>query len=166
MPHTFTRQELYDLVWSEPMRTLAGKYGISGRGLAKACAAGNVPVPERGYWNKLQAGHKVSKTPLPSRALGQTDEVTIGRKSYYYGDTEKNVLNKPIPPPPVFDEDMESVRAKVTRMVNKAPLPKKYADRPHHQIARLQAADEERRQKQEASAYPSSSDAPVFDTPF
>lgn len=65
--------------WSEPMRILAGKFTISDRGLAKACAAANVPVPERGYWSKLQAGHKVSKTPLPARGLGQPDEITIGR---------------------------------------------------------------------------------------
>src|SRR5206468_2402825 len=97
MPHTFTRQELYDLVWSEPMRSLAGRYSISDRGLAKACAAGNVPVPARGYWAKLQAGKKVSKTPLPPRGFGQCDEVTIGRdpSHYYYRESDTDLLNTP-----------------------------------------------------------------------
>lgn len=34
------------------MRTLAARYGISDVGLAKACARADVPVDERGYWNK------------------------------------------------------------------------------------------------------------------
>ncbi len=55
MINRFTRQELYDLVWSEPMRDLATKYSISDRGLAKACAAADIPVPERGYWNKQES---------------------------------------------------------------------------------------------------------------
>ena len=32
------RQVLYDLVWSEPMLSLSKRWGMSGRGLAKACA--------------------------------------------------------------------------------------------------------------------------------
>ncbi len=30
-----TRDELYALVWNEPMETVAVRYGLSGRGLAK-----------------------------------------------------------------------------------------------------------------------------------
>ncbi len=37
MSHTFSRQELFDLVWSEPTRTIAKGPGISDVGLAKAC---------------------------------------------------------------------------------------------------------------------------------
>ena len=43
--HSFTRHELYDLVWSEPMVKLAERYGISGNGLAKACRRAGIPVP-------------------------------------------------------------------------------------------------------------------------
>jgi hypothetical protein len=76
LPHTFTRQQLYNLVWSEPMRDVAGKYDISDRGLAKACAAADIPGPERGYWNKLQAGKSVTKRSLPPRGLGMSDNIT------------------------------------------------------------------------------------------
>jgi hypothetical protein len=44
MPHTFSRQELFDLVWSEPTRTIAKRLGISDVGLAKACRRA-VPGP-------------------------------------------------------------------------------------------------------------------------
>lgn len=74
--HSFTREELYDLVWSEPMTKLGTRFGISGNGLKKACGRINVPVPERGYWAKLQAGHKVKKTPLPPGVAGP-ESVTI-----------------------------------------------------------------------------------------
>lgn len=49
MSKQFSRQQLYDLVWSEPMYQLAKQYDISDRGLAKACAKSNILVPERGY---------------------------------------------------------------------------------------------------------------------
>jgi hypothetical protein len=48
----FTRQELYDLVWSEPIKTLAARFDISDVGLAKTCHKENVPVPEGGHWAK------------------------------------------------------------------------------------------------------------------
>jgi len=44
MSHRFTRQELYDLVWSEPMKKLAPRYQISDVALAKACRRADIPV--------------------------------------------------------------------------------------------------------------------------
>jgi hypothetical protein len=35
--HHFTRLELYNLVWSEPMRDASARFEISDVGLAKAC---------------------------------------------------------------------------------------------------------------------------------
>jgi len=61
-----TRQELYRLVWSTPLRTLAKGFGISDVGLAKACRRNNIPLPGLGYWAKVQAGKKVSQIPLPN----------------------------------------------------------------------------------------------------
>jgi len=166
MSHIFTRQELYGLVWSEPMRNLAEKYGISDRGLAKACAAANIPVPVRGYWAKSQAGRPVLKQALPPRGFGQSNEVIIGggyRRYYCYHDGD--LLNDPIPAPPVFEMEMDAVRARVTALVNKAPLPKSL-DRLHPLIAKLLRDDEARLQKTLASAYPSSWDKPKFDMAF
>ena len=47
---TLTREELYELVWSEPMWTLAQRFGLSDVGLAKTCRRFRIPVPSRGYW--------------------------------------------------------------------------------------------------------------------
>jgi hypothetical protein len=75
--HHLTRQELYDRVWSEPVYKVAERYGISGVALAKKCRNFGIPLPERGYWNRLQAGKKVRKTPLKPAAAGTSESVLI-----------------------------------------------------------------------------------------
>jgi hypothetical protein len=47
--------------WSEPMQRPAKQIGISDGAIAKHCRKLGVPVPEPGYWNKLQAGKPVTK---------------------------------------------------------------------------------------------------------
>lgn len=81
MAHRFTRRELYDLVWSEPMKKLAPRLGVSDAWLGKACRSADISVPEPGYWAKLQAGKTVVKRPLPRRGLGMSDTVVVGRDS-------------------------------------------------------------------------------------
>ena len=46
---TLTREELYEMVWSELLWTLAQRYGLSDVGLAKTCRRFKIPVPWRGY---------------------------------------------------------------------------------------------------------------------
>lgn len=164
--HTFTRQELYDLVWSEPMKTLAGQFELSDVGLAKACKKANIPRPPRGYWAKLAAGKKVTHTPLPARGPGMADAIEVGgsRYSYYRSYSEEEVLAFE-PTPPVFEDDLEDVAARVRGEVPNVTVPK-FPERAHRLIRRLLDADEERRQKQLASRFPSSWDAPLFDDPF
>jgi len=62
------REELYELVWSEPVTALAARFGISDNGLRKRCKAMNVPTPPRGYWEKRRHGQHVKRAPLPPRA--------------------------------------------------------------------------------------------------
>jgi hypothetical protein len=63
--HSFTREALYELVWSESTRTLAERFGISDVGLAKACKRANIPTPDRGYWARVAVGKDCARTPLP-----------------------------------------------------------------------------------------------------
>lgn len=62
----FTRTELYDLVWSEPLSRLARKYSMSDNGLRKICKKNNIPLPVMGHWQRVQYGYKVTKTKLPT----------------------------------------------------------------------------------------------------
>ena len=59
-----TRRIFYERVWSEPLESLAKVWGLSGRGLAKACERAAVPVPSRGYWAKVQHGQTPTRPPL------------------------------------------------------------------------------------------------------
>lgn len=45
-----TRQQLYDLVWSKPMRVLAKELGMSDVALGNWCRKMEIPRPGVGYW--------------------------------------------------------------------------------------------------------------------
>src|SRR5205809_4935972 len=77
---TLTREQLYDLVWNEPTRTIAARYGLSDRGLAKICMRLDVPVPGRGFWAKKAAGQELWRPrlpPLPPTAPPNERQVTM-----------------------------------------------------------------------------------------
>lgn len=120
--HTFTRQGLYELVWSEPMKVLAARYNISDVGLAKACRHAGIPVPERGYWAKKQAGKKVPKAQLSPKFPGASDFVSIGGEERGYD--ENKLITEPPPVPPVFDEEIQSVSDCIEKMVGTVVCPK------------------------------------------
>ncbi len=61
-----TRQSLYEEVWAEPVSRVAPRYGISGVALGKVCRKYKIPLPPRGYWAKINAGHSPKKPPLPA----------------------------------------------------------------------------------------------------
>jgi hypothetical protein len=62
---SFTREELYELVWSEPMFNLCKRFRLSDNGLRKRCKAMQVPTPPQGYWQALRAGRPIRRTRLP-----------------------------------------------------------------------------------------------------
>jgi hypothetical protein len=71
------RCELYERVWSEPMMKVAESWGLSGRGLAKACDRLRIPVPPRGYWAKVHAGKRPRRPKLPRLKPGEAEEIVI-----------------------------------------------------------------------------------------
>jgi hypothetical protein len=60
-----TREELYDLVWSKPMTTIAAEFGMSSVAFAKYCKELDVPRPGRGYWRQVGSGQEPSRDKLP-----------------------------------------------------------------------------------------------------
>lgn len=65
-----SRDELYQLVWAEPMSRLAERFEVSGSYLARVCTSLNVPRRGRGYWAKLAVGKAPAKIPLPVYQAG------------------------------------------------------------------------------------------------
>jgi len=168
MAYFFTRQQLYDLVWSGPMTALAKSLAISDVGLAKACRRCDIPLPPRGYWAKLNAGKPVVRPTLPLRAPGASDRVTVGqdRPQFFRPTGDKDtadVISAP-PQPPVYDETIEAVEARIRQA-----LPAKFRyvrtlDNAHPQIARLLREDDERREAMAKSRY--AFDKPRFESRF
>lgn len=72
-----TRAELYESVWSKPMRETARDLGISDVGLAKLCRRHSIPTPERGHWAKLKHGKRVEQPPLPALDPGDSEMVDL-----------------------------------------------------------------------------------------
>jgi hypothetical protein len=71
------RASLFDRVWSEPVRKLAKEWGLSDRGLAKACRRLKISVPPRGYWARLQHGQRMRQPRLPELNPGEAEVIVI-----------------------------------------------------------------------------------------
>ena len=145
MRHTITRQDLYDRVWSEPVKHVAAKLGVSDVALAKACRQAEIPTPELGYWARLRAGKGAIRRPLPPRGLGMADTVAIGNAFDETQETIARLLNEPIEPPPPYPEPISQVSERVAKMVGDVKVPRTLG-KPHLVIARLLGEDERRRQ--------------------
>lgn len=160
MTFTLTRQQLYDLVWSEPMRTLAAKIGISDVAIAKHCRKCEVPVPERGYWNKLQAGHKVVQTPLEPSDLG-----TVGRASMSgsFGPELRDRIKGAPGEPDTAAETLEALTERFRKRLGRVPIRRGFTVT-HPAIATLLHKDEKYRQERAASPY--SWHQPQFESAF
>lgn len=65
MATTFTREELYELVWSKPITHVAKQFGLSDVAVHKICKKHEIPTPPLGWWAKHAAGKPVKRTPLP-----------------------------------------------------------------------------------------------------
>jgi hypothetical protein len=89
-PIHLTREQLYEMVWSQPVWSLAKKWGVSDVGLAKVCKRHNIPRPSLGYWAKRQAGIKVQQKPLP-----KGDDERIIEISGHPRDNENTNQKKP-----------------------------------------------------------------------
>jgi hypothetical protein len=71
------RNQLYDEIWAEPVRTVAKRYGISDVALAKICRKLNIPRPPVGHWVRKEHGYKIEQAPLPPLRPGGDTVATI-----------------------------------------------------------------------------------------
>ncbi|MGE0641782.1 MAG: hypothetical protein AB7G12_07350 [Thermoanaerobaculia bacterium] len=71
------RETLFERVWTVPVEKLASEWGLSGRGLAKACRRLRIPVPPRGYWARVAAGQRPRRPRLPDLPTGCAEEILV-----------------------------------------------------------------------------------------
>jgi hypothetical protein len=87
-----TRDQLYALVWAEPMVKVADKFGVSSSYMARICALMRVPRPERGYWAKHAVGKAAPKPELP--------EAHPGDQLFWNRGSSPEPIRRPLPRPP------------------------------------------------------------------
>jgi hypothetical protein len=155
-----TREQLYELVWTEPIRRLSKRIGISDVAIAKHCRKLGIPIPERGYWNKLQAGHKVTKPELPPRDLGTVNLVKMS------GTLDPELRARITGEPGAEGETTESIDVLTARFrarLGKVSVPREFLNA-HPRIAKLLEKDEKLRQ--ELATQPNAWNQPRFDSSF
>src|SRR5260221_9618916 len=123
---TLTREELYDLVWSAPMRTLASRFGISDVALSKRCAKHDIPTPGLGYWAKVAAGQKPKKERLRKASRGTPERVVFTR--FLPPSTDDTGETTPVTPPLVNVAERLTDPHKVVAWLKEA-LPQATRDR-------------------------------------
>ncbi|WP_321369873.1 hypothetical protein [uncultured Draconibacterium sp.] len=62
----FTREELYEMIWKEPLSKLAKRLKVSEEGLKQTCVRHKIPRPNRGHWSKIKFGKSVLIPELPN----------------------------------------------------------------------------------------------------
>ena len=82
-----TREELYDLVWREPMLRVAERLGVSSSYMARVCTELRVPRPAPGYWAQLEFGKTPAKPDLPPTQPG---DVTAWSPGSSIGTTQRS----------------------------------------------------------------------------
>ncbi|MCU0626942.1 MAG: hypothetical protein MUF21_10740, partial [Gemmatimonadaceae bacterium] len=125
-----TREELYERVWTTPMRTLAAEFGLSDVGLKKTCRRMRVPTPERGYWAREAAGQVVRRTPLPKLPASVAGEALVAT----FSDTPRATEPVVEPSGPVAEQAAFEARPE-----NRLVVPD-VLEQPHRLVAAAVAA--------------------------
>jgi len=146
MGKQYTREEMYELVWSEPIRTLAERVGVSDTAIRNVCKKAKVPLPHQGHWAKRRAGKRTVIAKLPPRFPGASNLVAFGRQNRW--EEQRISLDEPLPPYPSFDEPLANVLTRVETMVGKVTCPL-LKTRTHPAIQKLLEQDEERKKEYE-----------------
>lgn len=163
---TYSRQDFLDIVWSKPVREIAGDMGVSTAAISTHCKENDIPAPPRGHWLRAE-GKRVKKPSLPPRGIGKRDTIRVGGSNgYYYSYPEPaGLMTMEIGAAPSFQPSIDEVMETVRRQVGEVTVPRDFT-RAHHLIRRLLEHDEERRIKYLSASYHSYWDAPYFDAPY
>lgn len=149
-----TREQLYELVWSEPVSDLAERLGASGRGLAKQCRRANIPVPPPGYWAKLDAGQTVERPRLPTDSLTSVNVVAVGKREF----PAWNHLPKPetlamvAVTAPAVPDDIDELRTEWRTKLKRVSIPS-VSRNAHPLIASITERDAKRKESRWSYGY-------------
>lgn len=98
---SYTRSEIYELLWTEPATKVALRIGLSDVALGKWCKQYGVPKPPLGYWAKVEHGKGVEERP-PLEPWWNEHDPLIHVRTRDKAIMEAR-LNKPAEPIPVVE---------------------------------------------------------------
>ncbi|WP_033922654.1 hypothetical protein [Sphingomonas sp. 37zxx] len=154
-------EDVIAFAWSEPMRDLATKFGVSDVALRKMLRKYDVTLPPQGHWNRVHAGREVAlPPPPPARRPGQNGRMLIDPKFEPFIPKAA-----PIPSSGPFasaevPEDLEELRERETKLLGKVTVPKDLS-RYHPAFASIKRSEQRLREKAAESRWYE----PEFDNP-
>ncbi len=92
---TITREELYNLLWTEPRYKILNKYDITNTSLLKKCRDMEIPIPDKVYWGTLHSGKTAIRQPLPNDYKGK-NEVILSIRTVEPAKSELQILQEEI----------------------------------------------------------------------
>jgi hypothetical protein len=125
-----SRQQLYDLVWKEPMLRVGERLGVSSSYMARVCTELRIPRPPRGYWAQLEFGKAPARPGLPEARPGDIPEWSPGD---FIGNNERAAGTR-------AKKDVESdgvKEADPTVVIRPRPRLKSKADQRHELVMGL-----------------------------
>lgn len=138
-----TREQLFDLVWAQPRSTLAKRFSLSDVAITKLCEKHRIPVPSRGHWARLEAGHKIDRPTLPLRLPGHSQHLEIGRESTQWRPPRST---DPVPDSPHFLEDIDAQVEQALKSLPKSAEQVLLAN-PHPGLRRILASEQRLKEK-------------------
>jgi AcrR family transcriptional regulator len=78
----YSRQALYDLVWSKPLAGAATEVGLSANGLAKLCDRLMIPRPSRTYWTRPGGPPAIRAPPCRRRRAKTASRSSSGPSQF------------------------------------------------------------------------------------
>ncbi|MBC8873256.1 MAG: hypothetical protein H8E44_27795 [Planctomycetes bacterium] len=107
---TFTREELYEFVWTRPATKLANELDCSDVMIGKLCKSFDIPKPYPGYWAQLANRKNPRKTPLP-----ENPDPDIQSLTFHAHDDFGVSVNEP-PRELQYDSDILEILEKVRKL--------------------------------------------------
>jgi hypothetical protein len=110
----FTREELYEHVWSKPVSKLEGELSLSTFDIRQWCKKLEVPLPMQGHWSRIQFGKPVERIPLPELSAETQAELAAAETAPPDLKESRQVHEPPI----LFPGEKEQSFAVPDRLIN------------------------------------------------